>query len=321
MTAFLPPNLLALFAPRDPIPFLPPPSALPHEKKAVPPTGLAGLVNLFEDPSETPPPVKAETRDERRERRKKERQEMIAYKLEQEIAMWDPATETTDTDPFKTLFVGRINYDTSESKLRREFEVYGPIRKITLVTNVKTGKPRGYAFIEFEHERDMHAAYKHADGRKIDGRRVLVDVERGRTVKGWLPRRLGGGLGGTRRGGPDVNVKVSGRDDGRNRNIAEYRGPPRDMERERRIGNVTEKGDQIVPVRDLRVVTGNVTVTGSVKGDAAVVEIVIALVATENVTGRRYHDLKRKRKKAQSNENPDTRIQMEVMEINDWLIF
>lgn len=36
------------------------------------------------------------------------------------------------------------------------------------------------------------AAYKHADGKKIDGRRVLVDVERARTVKGWLPRRLGG---------------------------------------------------------------------------------------------------------------------------------
>jgi len=35
------------------------------------------------------------------------------------------------------------------------------------------------------------ASYKHADGKKIDGRRVLVDVERGRTVKGWQPRRLG----------------------------------------------------------------------------------------------------------------------------------
>merc|ERR1711892_848707 len=55
----------------------------------------------------------------------------------------------------------------------------------------------------------------HADGKKIDGRRVLVDVERGRTVKGWLPRRLGGGLGGTRRGGADVNVRHSGRDDTR----------------------------------------------------------------------------------------------------------
>ena len=57
------------------------------------------------------------------------------------------------------------------------------------------------------------AAYKHADGRKIDGRRVLVDVERARTVKGWRPRRLGGGLGGTRKGGPEVNTKYSGRDD------------------------------------------------------------------------------------------------------------
>lgn len=37
----------------------------------------------------------------------------------------------------------------------------------------------------------ISAAYKHADGKKIDGKRVLVDVERARTVKGWLPRRLG----------------------------------------------------------------------------------------------------------------------------------
>ena len=28
------------------------------------------------------------------------------------------------------------NYDSSESKLRREFEVYGPIRKVRLVTDV-----------------------------------------------------------------------------------------------------------------------------------------------------------------------------------------
>ena len=33
MTAFLPPNLLALFAPRDPIAYLPPVDKLPYEKK------------------------------------------------------------------------------------------------------------------------------------------------------------------------------------------------------------------------------------------------------------------------------------------------
>ena len=40
---------------------------------------------------------------------------------------------------------------------------------------------------------------------------VVVDVERGRTVPGWLPRRLGGGIGDTRKGGKDVNLVYSGR--------------------------------------------------------------------------------------------------------------
>lgn len=40
------------------------------------------------------------------------------------------------------------------------------------------------------------AAYKDADGLVILGKKILVDVERGRTVRGWKPRRLGGGLGG-----------------------------------------------------------------------------------------------------------------------------
>jgi U1 small nuclear ribonucleoprotein len=37
------------------------------------------------------------------------------------------------------------------------------------------------------------------NGRRVDGRRVIVDYERGRTKKEWLPRRLGGGKGDTRR--------------------------------------------------------------------------------------------------------------------------
>jgi len=66
---------------------------------------------------------------------------------------------------------------------------------VQLVTNLD-GKSRGYAFIEFEKEESMTSAYKRADGKKLDGRRIVVDVERGRTVRNWRPRRLGGGLGG-----------------------------------------------------------------------------------------------------------------------------
>jgi U1 small nuclear ribonucleoprotein len=53
-------------------------------------------------------------------------------------------------------------------------------------------------------------AYKEADGKKIDGRRVVVDYERGRTSKQWRPRRLGGGRGFSRAGGEDLNAKFGG---------------------------------------------------------------------------------------------------------------
>lgn len=46
MTQFLPPNLLALFAPRDPIPYLPPVTKLPHEKKN---RGYLGVGFFLED--------------------------------------------------------------------------------------------------------------------------------------------------------------------------------------------------------------------------------------------------------------------------------
>lgn len=68
-----------------------------------------------------------------------------------------------------------------------------------LVLDKRTGQSRGYAFVEFRSEKDMRYAYKHGDRIKIDGRKILVDVERGRTVEGWRPRRFGGGLGETRK--------------------------------------------------------------------------------------------------------------------------
>lgn len=157
MTQFLPPNLLALFAARDPINFLPPAGKLPHEKEIPPYEGLAAFVHQFEDPRDAPPPTRVETKEERQERKRREKAEQVAYKLEQELALWDPSTNTAiQGDPYKTLFVTRINFDTSESKLRREFEAFGPVRRIRLVTDSVKGKPRGYAFVEYEHERDMH---------------------------------------------------------------------------------------------------------------------------------------------------------------------
>lgn len=48
------------------------------------------FINCFsfcQDPKDTPPPVKVETREERYERKKREKAEQAAYKLEQGIAL------------------------------------------------------------------------------------------------------------------------------------------------------------------------------------------------------------------------------------------
>lgn len=147
---------------------------------------MGNFLDFFEDPKDTPPPTRVETKEERLDRKRREKAEQVTYNLEREIALWDPhQVKHATEDPFRTLFVARIvsksgimrnnsgnslffffqNYDTSEAKLRREFEMYGPIKKIILTHNTEDGKPRGFAFIEYEHERDMHCKYWTETGR------------------------------------------------------------------------------------------------------------------------------------------------------------
>ena len=65
--------------------------------------------DIFQDPKDTPPPTRVETKEERIERRRREKAEQVAYKLEREIALWDPNNlENVTEDPFKTLFVARV---------------------------------------------------------------------------------------------------------------------------------------------------------------------------------------------------------------------
>jgi U1 small nuclear ribonucleoprotein 70kDa len=107
---------------------------------------------------------------------------------------------------YNTLFVGRLAYEVTERKLLREMEAFGPVKDLRIITvrddeddgskkkKNTTGEKqsRGYAFVEYEHEDDMKRAYRAADGMKIEGRSIVVDVQRGLTVPSFLPRRLGG---------------------------------------------------------------------------------------------------------------------------------
>ncbi|CAN6294030.1 unnamed protein product [Urochloa humidicola] len=242
----LTPNLLKLFEPRPPLEYKP-----PLEKRKLPAyTGMAQFVSHFAEPGDpeyAPPVPKCETRAEKKARIRNSKLEQGAAKVAEELQNYDPQSDPNATgDPYKTLFVARLNYETSEHKIKREFETYGPIKRVRLVTEKDTSKPRGYAFIEYMHTRDMKNAYKQADGKKVDNKRVLVDVERGRTVPNWRPRRLGGGLGSSRMGGgADTEKKDPAREQqhgGRPRSEEPRRDDRRaDRDREKSRERVREK--------------------------------------------------------------------------------
>lgn len=74
------------------------------------------------------------------------------------MSQWNPkeySGEEITSDPFKTIFVGSLSYSVTERQLKREFERFGEVKKVTIIKEKETGKPRGYAFIEFERERDV----------------------------------------------------------------------------------------------------------------------------------------------------------------------
>ena len=144
----------------------------------------------------TPSLVKSEKAKRNKERHGADLEPKVeAYRKEQR----ECGGEYRGMNCYNTLFVGRLAYEVTERKLLREMEAFGPVKDIKLVKVEKDGTSRSkYAFVEYENEEDMKRAYRAVDGMKIENREVVVDVERGHTVPDWLPRRLGGGLGGTR---------------------------------------------------------------------------------------------------------------------------
>ena len=112
-------------------------------------------------------------------------------------------------DPEATIFVGRLNSNTTEETLRESFSPYGEIANIRLIRDFVTGFSKRYAFVEYESKHSAVKAYQEANYMVIDQHEILVDFEHCRTMQGWVPRRLGGGFGGKKESG---QLRFGGRD-------------------------------------------------------------------------------------------------------------
>lgn len=78
------------------------------------------------------------------------------------------------------LFIGNLPYDVTEAELRAHFAAVGPLVSLALPTDRDTGKPRGFAFVEFRERADAEEAIRHLNDQAFKGRPLAVSEARAR---------------------------------------------------------------------------------------------------------------------------------------------
>ncbi|KOB73638.1 U11/U12 small nuclear ribonucleoprotein 35 kDa protein [Operophtera brumata] len=109
----------------------------------------------------------------------------------------------TDSEPHDRALVRARNSEYSCNKLVKgdPYRTFGEIRHIRLVKDIVTGKSKRYAFVEFKSLNSVDKALSGMHKEDVDRAQVTVELEAERRLRGWRPRRLGGGFGGMKESG------------------------------------------------------------------------------------------------------------------------
>jgi cold-inducible RNA-binding protein len=90
----------------------------------------------------------------------------------------------------KNIFVGNLDFNTTEDELRQLFEVHGQVDRVSIMTDRETGRSRGFGFVEMASAEDGEKAIAALNGSQVGGRTLNVNEARPK------PERSGGGGGG-----------------------------------------------------------------------------------------------------------------------------
>jgi RNA recognition motif-containing protein len=108
------------------------------------------------------------------------------------------------------LFIGNLPYSASEADLRAHFASVGEPSHVAMPVDRETGRPRGFAFVEFVDRAVAEEVIRKFDAQPFQGRPLAVSEARAREDRpprppggGFAPRPGGGGggFGGPRPGG------------------------------------------------------------------------------------------------------------------------
>jgi RNA recognition motif-containing protein len=127
------------------------------------------------------------------------------------------AHQNTGRSNVKSLFVGNMNFQTTESDLRLLFEPFGQVSRVHMAMDRETGRARGFAFVEMPNDEEAAQAIAGLDGKEAGGRNLKVNEARPKGEGGPPRGPRPGGFSGPRGGGGGRPGGSGGRDGGGSR--------------------------------------------------------------------------------------------------------
>jgi cold-inducible RNA-binding protein len=97
----------------------------------------------------------------------------------------------------KKLYVGNLDYATTEDELRTLFGSVGQVESVALITDRATGRAKGFGFVEMGTEAAAQEAIQRLNNSDVNGRNITVAEARPPASRD----AGGGGRGGYGSGG------------------------------------------------------------------------------------------------------------------------
>ena len=159
------------------------------------------------------------------------------------------------------VFVGNLPYEATEDEIREHFSGVAPVSRVFMPLDRDTGRPRGFAFVEYAEAEQATAAIEQLHQQPFKDRPLIVNEARpseGRPSGGARPVRPGGGgsvpfrpqtrerttLGGSPEGAPPRSPSPS-RSRRRGKRPFWEEGPKKEPIPEKRRGQILSGYDDV----------------------------------------------------------------------------
>ena len=75
----------------------------------------------------------------------------------------------------KKLFVGSLPWAVNDEGLKQAFTPYGKVVSATVVVDRRSGRYKGFGFVEMENDSEAKAAIEALNGSEMNGRNIVVN--------------------------------------------------------------------------------------------------------------------------------------------------